>query len=133
MSMTIKTRTAFETTTVLNTKEVNSFVIARAALAAAKAQGALPEITGAGLYVQNLMLSDKSDEEVITQLVRNGIRDLITGAFKDESSEANSFRVGNIKTTLRDPLCTLCAQTKLSQPRGFKRETCPYRKCGGIK
>lgn len=137
MSTTHEFNISLEATVVTGQESVDGLKVARAAVKAAAETKAgrakLEGLRGDKKYLNELFRSDKSDEEVIIQIIRNGLRQVIGELASEASDSDQTVRFGNISVKVRDPLCTMCEMTRLSQQKGFKRETCPYRKCGGIK
>ena len=97
MSVTNKFTVTFNLTTVIHSDAQRDLIAARGDLKALVAAGKpLPEVKGPSKFVQDLFVSEKTDEEVIVQLVRTGARDLIHQAFKEECRRAQNFRVGDV-------------------------------------
>ncbi|CBZ42000.1 Gp5.5-like host HNS inhibition [Pseudomonas phage phi15] len=106
MSMTHKFNVSLECTVVSSQEAVDGLKVARAALRASRETEAgkakYATLTGGQKFLQDLFMSDKTDEEVVVQILRNGLRDILGETAKEATDSSQTVRFGNISVKVRE-------------------------------
>lgn len=106
MSNTHKFNISLEATVVTAQTAVDSLKVARAAVKAAadteSGREKLEGLRGDKKYLNELFRSDKSDEEVIVQILRNGLRQVIGELAEEACDSEQTVRFGNISVKVRE-------------------------------
>lgn len=128
MSKTHQFNISAALTLVSSTHSVDAVTVARAALKASLTTEAgkvkYAESRGQQRFIADLFSSDKSDEEVIIQILRAGLRDVIREALTEASDSDQRIKVGDVKVTLkasessalaRSCDCNACYECKIAR------------------
>lgn len=102
MAKTFQFTTTFDSTVVVSQETVDSLVAARAAIKAIVGTKSFAATRarsdGHDRFMQDLFLSEKSDDEVIAQIIRIGMRDSIRANVAEKNSD-QTIKVGDVVVT----------------------------------
>ncbi|QNJ57279.1 hypothetical protein Stalingrad_28 [Pseudomonas phage Stalingrad] len=106
MSNAHKFNISLEATVVTAQTAVDQLTVARAAVKVAATTKAglakMEGLRGDKKYLNDLFRSDKSNEEVIVQILRNGLRQVIGELAGEASDSEQTVRFGNISVKVRE-------------------------------
>lgn len=136
MAITMKLTVNFPLSIVVSKETLEDFKEARERAREILAAAEVPKMHGETKYRVELLASDKTDEECLEVIFRQGIREFVRGDLvKEIASTEARVRVGDIKVTYEKPMapkgsCQGCIRTECSRPEGKVNAGCPEKETG---
>lgn len=131
MAKTLRLTVNFPLTIIVNTETVDEFVADRKKTREVPSEKAAL-LKGRSKSNYDLMISGRTDEEILEILYRAGLREEIRQVVKDMGSTEANIRVGDIKVTYEKPKgsCQGCIRTECSRPEGKVNAGCVDKEVG---
>lgn len=133
MSKTLKLNVSFPLTIVVNSKTMAEFVTDRERARELPAEK-VAKMKGETLASFNLLIGDRSDEELLEIIYRKGIREIVReGITREIPGKEATCRLGDVKVVFQTPMrpsCQGCTQTTCINDARLSNSGCDLKTTG---